>query len=291
MRPRRRRSARPTTILSKGPAPRAAAARRTPAVGGRGPTNQALPPEKRRSAVPGGRDRNATLTGGGWKKRRLPSQTRRAAAVSAVALRRLGHDQSAPSARAYAAISNPVHGWSSTEEQGQAAARRQILSKRPSPAPVSQVAGPVAHGTMTSRPQSAKPAHIRSPARGTRATLVKGPTIEARPKVAAKSGQSAAAIAALTPARTTAAHAKRGQDRGAAASRRGEATSRAAQASTLMSAPGESAAKGLQARRIAAEAVSAAEAVVGRSRTRAAVPAANISQALTLGGSAPAMRA
>lgn len=291
MRPRRRRSARPTTILSRGPAPRAAAARSAPAVGGLGPMNQALPPEKRRSAVPGGPDRNATLTGSGCEKRRPPSQTRSAAAASAAALRRLGHARSAPSARAYAAISTPVHGRSSTEDQGQAAARRQTLSKRPRPASVSQAAGPAARGTITSRPQSAKPAHIRSPARGTRATLVKGPTSEARPKVAANSGQSAAAIAALTPARTTAARAKRGQDRGAAASSRGETASRAAQASTLMSAPGESAAKGLQARRIAAEMVSAAEAVVGRSRTRAAVPAASMSQARTLGGSAPAMRA
>ena len=274
-----------------GPARKAAAARRAAAVGGRGPTNQARPPEKRRSAAPGGRDRKAALTAGGRENSRPPPQTARERTASAPALRPDGQDHIAPSARAYAASSAPVQGRSSTADQGQAAARRQTASNILSPKSVRSAAGPAARGTKASSPHSANPAHIRSPAKGTKATLASGPTTEARPKVAAKSGQSAAVIATLAPARNRIPRAARGQCLGTATSSRGAAESRAAQAPKLISAPDESAARGLQASRTAADKVSAAEAELCRSRTRAEVPAASMSQARRLGGAAPAMRA
>jgi len=83
-----------------GPAPKAAAARRAAEVGGLGPTNQARPPEKRRSAAPGGRDRKATLTGAGREEKRPTPQTVRAAPASAAALRRRGQAPSAANASA-----------------------------------------------------------------------------------------------------------------------------------------------------------------------------------------------
>lgn len=282
---------RPVMICSMGPAPKAAAARRAVASGGRGPTNQARPPLKRKSAVPRGLDRKATLTAGGRARTLPPPQNARQAAASTAARRRLGQDQTAASARAYDASSTPVHGRSSTVDQGQAAARRHIFSKSPSPKSASNAAGPAARGTRASSPQSARPAHKRSPASGTSATLASGPTSEALPKVAAKSGHRAAVTARLAPDRTRAPRAARGQCRGAAASRRGAAVNRAAQAEKLISAPGESAASGPQARRAAADRVSAAEVVLCRSSRRAALPADSISQARRLGGSAPAISA
>lgn len=175
-------------------------------------------------------------------------------------------------------------------DHGQAAARRQMASKIPSARSVRKAAGGAARGTRASSPHNARPAHSRTPARGTSATLASGPTSEARPKVAAKSGHKAAVMATLTPARIRAPRAARGQRRGTAASRRGAAASRAAQAPTLISAPGESAASGLHASRTAADRVSAAEVELGRSSRRAEVPATNISQARRLGGSAPAIK-
>ena len=144
-------------------------------------------------------------------------------------------------------------------------------------------------GRKKSNPQRRKPAHISPPARGTRATLAKGPTTEARPKVAANSGQRTAEIAALTPAKIRTPRATEGQVRGRRASRRGVTASKVAQAPTLMSAPGESAAAGLLRSKAAAAAVSAAEVEPGRSRARAESPAASINQARRQGGSAPAM--
>jgi hypothetical protein len=121
--------------------------------------------------------------------------------------------------------------------------------------------------------------------------LASGPISEPRPNVAANRGHSAAAIAALMPSKVRAARAARGHERGADASSLRATDKTAAVPPTLITAPVERAAAGLAASRAAAAKVSAAEGVVGRSRARAAAAAASMSQARTLGGSAPAIRA
>lgn len=131
---------------------------------------------------------------------------------------------------------------------------------------------------------------MSSPDSGTRAMLASGPTRDALPKVAAKSGQRAAVMTTLAPARIKAPRTARGQCRGTAASSRGAAASRAAQAATLINAPGERAASGLQARMSAAARVSAAEVELCRSSRRAKLAAASMSQARRLGGSAPTIK-
>jgi hypothetical protein len=98
-------------------------------------------------------------------------------------------------------------------------------------------------------------------------------------------------MARLIPASVHAARAGRGHERGADASRRRATASSAAVPPKLISAPVDSAAAGSDASRTAAASVSVADGVVGRSRARAAAPAASIRKARRLGGSAPAISA
>lgn len=129
------------------------------------------------------------------------------------------------------------------------------------------------------------------PANGIKTTLAKGPIREALPKVAAKSGQSVAEIAALAPARIRAERIAPGHERGIHDSKRGEAERMAAQAPRLMSAPAESAAAGFQTSSPAAARVNTAEVETGLSSIRPAAAAASMTHALRLGGSAPAISA
>jgi hypothetical protein len=93
----------------------------------------------------------------------------------------------------------------------------------------------------------------------------------------------------LIPAKVRAARAARGHARGALSSRRRATLRTAAAPPKLIRAPVDSAAAGLAASRTAAAAVRAADGDVARSRSRAAAAAASISQARSLGGSAPAI--
>lgn len=83
-----------------GPAPSAAAARRTGARGGVGPTYHVGPPEKRSRAAPGSRASRTTETGGGADAARAPAQIKNAAAASAADARRRGQQSRAASASA-----------------------------------------------------------------------------------------------------------------------------------------------------------------------------------------------
>jgi hypothetical protein len=114
--------------------------------------------------------------------------------------------------------------------------------------------------------------------------------MEARPKVAAKRGHSAAAMAKLMPTSTHAPRAHLGQPRGADASSRRATARRAAVPPKLMSAPGDNAASGRTASKTAAAKVNVAEGVVARSQARASAAAVSMSHARSLGRSAPAMR-
>ena len=150
-------------------------------------------------------------------------------------------------------------------------------------------AGQITAGTIASTPHKTAPAPISAPAIGTNATLANGPITEPLPNVAANNGHSAAAIARLMPISTHTARAGRGQERGADFSSRRATDSKAAVPPTLIKAPGDSAAAGLATSSAAAEKVSVADGVVGRSSARATAAADNISHARTLGGSAPAI--
>jgi hypothetical protein len=148
-----------------------------------------------------------------------------------------------------------------------------------------------ADGQKKSTAHNAAPAPIRQAATGTSAKLASGPISEPRPNVAANKGHSAAAMARLMPASVRAARAGRGHERGADASKRRATASTAAVPPTLISAPVDKAEAEPVASRTAAAKVSAAEGVVARSSARAAKAAASMSQARTLGGSAPAISA
>lgn len=135
------------------------------------------------------------------------------------------------------------------------------------------------------------PIPINNAATGTNRRFASGPINEPRPKVPANNGHSAKAMATFIPIRVLAARAARGHERGADASRRRATVSTAAVPPTLITAPVDRAAAGPAASRRAAATVSAADGVVGRSSARAAAAAASMSQARTLGGSAPAISA
>jgi hypothetical protein len=132
---------------------------------------------------------------------------------------------------------------------------------------------------------------MRQAATGTSSRFAAGPMRDPLPNVEAKRGHNATAMAMLMPTRVLAARAALDHERGADSSSRRATDRTAAVPPTLMSAPVERAAAGLAASRTAAAKVSAADGVVARSRARDAAAAASMSQARTLGGSAPAIRA
>lgn len=166
-----------------------------------------------------------------------------------------------------------------------------MRSNRARPRSAIRATNGASEGTNRSLDHRAAPIPIKKPATGTSARLANGPMSEPRRNAAANKGHSAAAMAALMPSKVRAARAGRGHERGAEASRRRATDSTAAVPPTLMTAPVERAAAGAAASRTAAATVSAADGVVGRSSARAAAAAASMSQARTLGGSAPAISA
>ena len=234
--------------------------------------------------------RNSADTGGRGARARPAAKTASAPARSAPAARLRGQSDSPPSSRSQEAISAPVHGLGSTAAQGRAAARTQVHSNRRSPEPTSRAAAGAAAGSQASAPHRTKPPASSGPDSGTRTRLTSGPTSEARPNTAIHSGHSAAATATLIRNSAAAARASPGQDAGAARSAPPPAQMIAAQAPTLMTALGDSAAAGSSASMTAAAKVSAADAVVSRPRARPAIAAASITQARTHGGSAPAIK-
>lgn len=282
---------RPTSARARGAAPSAAAARRAAESGGRGPTNHAGPPAKRTSAAPGDLARNTTDTGGGGASSGAPAHRPSAPAASAADGRRRGQASPAPSRSAYAASSCGRHGRSSTDAHGSAAARAHTRSKAAKPASAAFAASGAAAGSRASHAHSAPPAPMSSAASGTSARLASGPTTDPRPNTAAYNGHSAAAMARLIPSKVQAARAGRAQRRGADASSLRATASRAAVPPKLIHAPVESAAPGSHERMSAAAKVKVADGVVCRSSARAAAAAVSISQARTLGGSAPAISA
>ncbi len=284
-------SVRPTSARTIGAAPKAAAARRAPESGGRGPTNHAGPPEKRTRAAPGLRARNTTDTGGGGCNRRVPPHSVNADAARTAERRRRGQARPAESASAYAASSNGRHGLSSTAAHGRAAARSQTQPNAESPASAAFAARGAAAGSRESHAHSAPPAPIKYAASGTSARLASGPITEPRPNTAAYSGHSAAAIARLIPAKAHAARTGFGQRLGADASKRRATASKAAVPPKLIQAPVDSAAAGSHASMRTAAKVKVAEGVVWRSSTRATAAEESMSQERTLGGSAPAISA
>jgi len=172
-----------------------------------------------------------------------------------------------------------------------AAARTQTRSNAASAPSAARATSGAAKGIKPSHAHSAAPKAIKAAATGTSARLASGPITEARPNAAANSGHSAAAMARLMPSKVRAWRAAGGQERGADASRRRATQSTAAVPATLMTAPVESAAAGDAASRTAAARVRVADGEVARSSERAAPAAASMSQARTLGGSAPAINA
>ena len=222
-------------------------------------------------------------------KTRPARKTANARPMTAPAARLRGHSDRLPSSRNQAATSAPVHGLGSTAAQGRAAARTHVDSNSLKPAPTSAAAAGAAAGSHASAAHSRKPPASRGPDSGTRTRLAKGPTREARPNTAIHSGHSAAATATPTRNSAAAARAMRGQDSGAARSAAPPAHMMAAQAPTLITALGDSAAAGSRTSMAAAARVSAAEAVVSRPRARPRRAAASITQARTHGGSAPAI--
>lgn len=278
----------PTARRSSPPAPRAREARRALARGGLVPRCQAGPPLKRSSALPS--VRNSADTGGRGAKAFPATKTRAAPANSAKRARGRAQKVRPASRRSQAAIDAPLQGLGSTAAQGRAEARTQVHSKSHSPAPASFAAAGAAKGSQASVAHSRTPPASNGPDSGTRMTLTKGPTSDARPKTASQSGQSAAAMARLTRNRAEAARSSRGQPSGEDRSAPSPAQMIAAHAPTLMTALGDSAAAGSRSRRAAAAKVREADAVVSRPRARPASAAASVTQARTHGGSAPAIK-
>ncbi|MBI5247046.1 MAG: hypothetical protein HY923_07675 [Elusimicrobia bacterium] len=123
-----------------------------------------------------------------------------------------------------------------------------------------------------------------------RMRFTSGPASDTRPNTAIHRGSSAAATATLPIRRIAPPRASHGQVAGTARSAAPPAHMIAAQAPTLISALGDSAAAGSTASRTAAAKVKVAVPVVSRPSARAPSAAASMSQARTHGGSAPVIK-
>lgn len=218
------------------------------------------------------------------------SSTAAAQKSSARHRRRRGQASIAAKNKHHAAISDCVHGRSSTAAHGNAAAHAQVRSKIQSPASTTCAAMGARLGSQVSTAHRAKPPVSNGPDNGIKMILTSGPTSEARPNTAIHNGQSAAVTATLPKKTTAPARAKPGQDSGTARSAALPAHRIAAQAPTLITALGDSAEAGSTASKTAAAKVSAAAPVVSRPRARAESIAASITQDRTHGGSAPAIK-